>query len=449
MQELAHAPERDHSSAPLVSNSVIHQRLLPAASRFLFAYLILYCLPGHGRVSLLAALPVGGSKLVSLFDKPWRQLCPWVAVHVFHLSGPVTKYHPTGSGDTTLDYIQIAVFSVLAALIALVWSVLDRGRLDGAVYPWVRLVVRFTLGFTLLYYGFSKIYPLQFPAPDFSRLTESYGESSPMGLLWAFMGASPAYEMFSGMMEALAGMLLLFRRTSTLGALVATAVMLNIVVLNFCYDVCVKLYSLHLLSMSVFLLVPDVGALWEFFILRRISKLEGVWIPRFERRWLRTAAVVLQIVVVSSVLFNIISGEYRTYKATVQSASLRAPIYGMWDADSGNSNTSLDSSRTQADFQWRRLMVDRSGRIGVRTLDDRLLRFTMTQDQSKQSLKLQGWRNDHAGEFSYRRLDDQHLLLVGTLDHQPLRLQLHRSAPHEFLLTTRGFHWINEDPYNR
>lgn len=444
MSELADAPEQDHSAAPLVSNSIIQQSLLHIASRFFLAYMILYCLPGRGRASLLAALPVVGWKWHWLAAKPWLGLCSWVAVHGFRLSGPPTKFHPTGSGDTTLDYIQIVVFSVLAALSAIAWSAFERSRRQAAPYPWVLLVVRLTVGFTLLYYGFRKIYPTQFPAPDFSRLTETYGESSPMGLLWTFMGASRAYEMFSGLMEAVAGTLLLFRRTSTLGALFATAVMLNIVVLNFCYDVPVKLYSLHLLWMSLFLLVPDVGPLWEFFVLRRTSRLEGVSIPRFERRWSRITAVVAQIVVVISIfLTNIFSG-YTTYKETVQSASQRTPLYGMWDADSVNS----DGARTQGDFQWRRVMVDRTGRIGVRTVDDRLLRFTMVQDQSKQTLKIRGWRNDHAGEFSYQLLDQQHLLLVGTLDHQPLRLQFHHSPPREFLLTTRGFHWISEDPYN-
>ena len=38
-----------------------------------------------------------------------------------------------------------------------------------------------------------------------------------MGLLWTFMGHSPAYSAFTGAAEALAGALLLFRRTTLLG----------------------------------------------------------------------------------------------------------------------------------------------------------------------------------------------------------------------------------------
>jgi hypothetical protein len=40
-----------------------------------------------------------------------------------------------------------------------------------------------------------------------------------MGILWTFMAASTGYTIFAGLAEAVAGLLLLFRRTSTLGAL--------------------------------------------------------------------------------------------------------------------------------------------------------------------------------------------------------------------------------------
>jgi uncharacterized membrane protein YphA (DoxX/SURF4 family) len=232
----------------------------------------------------------------------WRTICPWVAVHVFHLSGPATQYHPTGSSDTTLDYIRVFCYATVAALVAVIWSMLDRSeRRDQILYPWLLLIVRFYLAAVLLFYGATKVYDLQFPAPDFARLSETFGEASPMGFLWAFMGASPIYQMFSGWAELVPGVLLLFRRTTTAGALLAVAVMGNVVALNFCYDVPVKLFSSHLLLMALFLLIPDIAPLWKFLILRQVSKLEGVWIPRFERRALRIATRVLQVLVIGSI----------------------------------------------------------------------------------------------------------------------------------------------------
>jgi hypothetical protein len=48
----------------------------------------------------------------------------------------------------------------------------------------------------------------QFPAPTQDRLMQSYGDSSPMGLLWTFMGASEPYTMFVGFAEMISGILL-------------------------------------------------------------------------------------------------------------------------------------------------------------------------------------------------------------------------------------------------
>ena len=159
---------------------------------------------------------------------------------------------------------------------------LDRRRPNyQTLYAHLRLLVRFTLAFTMLSYGFAKLYPLQFVPPFMTTLTETYGESSPMGILWTFMGASAAYTRFCGMAEVTAGLLLLFRRTTVVGALVATGAMLNVAALNFCYDVPVKLYSVHLVLMSIFLLIPESMALMRFFFTRQAAELERAPLPRF------------------------------------------------------------------------------------------------------------------------------------------------------------------------
>ena len=169
--------------------------------RFLFCYYLLYMAPAHGSANLLEMLP-GTSWLTRPYMKMWDGVETWVAVHVFHLSGEVTTRFLTGSGDTTLDYIELLCFVVLALCAALVWSVLDRRRLEyRRLHSWLRVLVRYTLAVTMFTYGFAKIFPLQFRTPGFARLMEPYGEFSPMGALWWFMGASTAYIIFSGAAE--------------------------------------------------------------------------------------------------------------------------------------------------------------------------------------------------------------------------------------------------------
>ncbi|MGA3200878.1 MAG: hypothetical protein ABSF12_00120 [Bryobacteraceae bacterium] len=413
--------------------------------RFAFVYLICYCWPGTGRTNLLDAIPNfgigalnenGSLRLTSLLEVPWRALCPWVAVRIFHLQGAVTKYHPTGSGDTTLDYILVFCFATIAVFATLIWSVLDRRRSNyRTLYAWLRLLVRFTLAFTLLAYGFAKVYPLQFSPPFLWKLTETYGESSPMGILWTFMGASVAYTKFCGLAEVLGGGLLLFRRTATVGALVAMADMSNVVMLNFAYDVPVKLYSSNLLLMSLFLLIPDVSALTRFFFLDEPSRLQGVWVPKFERRHLRTAAITLQAVVICSVLYNNIWGGYTYLKSNSRK---NAPLYGIWNADSFT-----------GPIGWRQLTIHIPRFLVVRDAGGERVNFSSTYDESKHTLKLSSPQSKQEGEFTYSQPDPQHLTLRGNLNGNPVVADFHRFDDSRLLLTSRGFHWINEDPFNR
>jgi hypothetical protein len=153
------------------------------AFRLAFVYLILY----NWQSLFDYSTPFNTGPLDRLAQAPIRALCPWVAVHGFHLSGPVTQYHPTGSGDTTPDYVQLFCFCAISLTVAIFWSVLDRQRPNyDTLHAWLRVIVRLTLAATLLDYGFEKVIDLQMPAPNLSRLTETFGQASPMGLLWTF-----------------------------------------------------------------------------------------------------------------------------------------------------------------------------------------------------------------------------------------------------------------------
>jgi hypothetical protein len=97
----------------------------------------------------------------------------------------------------------------------LIWSRFDRRRTRyGRVYSWFRVFVRFALGSTLIGYGFAKVFPLQMPAPQLTRLLEPYGNFSPMGVLWYSIGASFSYERFVGLVKAIAGGCCSFRARS-------------------------------------------------------------------------------------------------------------------------------------------------------------------------------------------------------------------------------------------
>lgn len=235
-----------------------------AIIRFLVVYFVAYIFPFP-----LDLIPYGGILWKSFSDFAFSQV--ETISKSFQGSDYAGLVRPNGSGDTTYNYIQVFFFLITALVIAAIWSVADRKkRLDyHRLFFWFLILLRYYLALMMISYGLAKVFKTQFPFPSPLRLTQPYGDSSPMGLLWTFMGYSTAYNVFTGLGEFVGGVLLFFRRTTMLGALIVIVVMSNVVALNFTYDVPVKLFSIHLLLMAFIILTPDLPRIIHFFLTRQ------------------------------------------------------------------------------------------------------------------------------------------------------------------------------------
>ncbi|HEY6392026.1 MAG TPA: hypothetical protein VIX89_12155 [Bryobacteraceae bacterium] len=409
--------------------------------RFVFAYLTLYNLAQAGY------LVPGIRALSDVYTRLWRPIAPWVAIHVFHLSGPVTVYPAVnGSGDTTLDYIQDLCFVVLAAVATLVWSVLDRKRGEYVrLHLSLRIGMRYVLALTLFSYGFAKVIPTQFIFPGFSRLIEPLGELSPMGLLWNFMGYSTPYIIFSGLAEVFGGALLLLRRTATLGAMASAAVLLNIVMLNFCYDVPVKLYSSNLLLMAIFLMTPDLGRLANMLVLNRPTQPAKLDWPAFNKRWMRQAMLTVKVLFIGYFVVMTVKERLDGYKNFVVGRT-KAPLYGLWEVESFARNGMELPPLTTDTNRWKRVIVQSPAGMSIRMMDDSADGYSTSYDAAKNSVTLTAAADKtKKNVFAYSWLGADHLVLTG----DGLAVKLRKVDRSKFLLVNRGFHWINERPFNR
>ncbi len=274
------------------------------AFRWLFVYLLLFCLGPTA-------------------NWLWRRFVPWVGDFL----GVDAVYRINGSGDTTFHYVLVLSYLVLALAATFVWSLVDHKRPHyHGLYLGLRVLVRLVLGLMLITYGAAKVFPMQFPPLSLYRLVQTFGDASPMGLLWTFMGASMTYTIFCGMTELLGGVLLFFRRTTTLGALVSIAVMTQVAVLNFSYDVPVKLISCHLLAMSVFLAAADARRLANLFVLNRTAGPAPMGTVLQSPR-LRRAGFVLKVLLLAVVA---VASLYPSYLRS-QARLVKGPLTGIWD----------------------------------------------------------------------------------------------------------------------
>jgi hypothetical protein len=417
-------------------NEQLQQRWHPfvrTGFRFAFVYLLLYNLPFP-----LTAIPYV-DKAAEWYNSLWSWIVPRVARAAFNKE-VATVFN--GSGDRTFDYLLVACLLLIALVITVIWTVLDRKRLGyPTLYRWLNLYVRFSLGTTMIGYGAFKVISSQFVAPSLERLMQSYGDSSPMGLLWTFMGASEPYTMFVGFAEMIAGILLFPRKTSTLGALMSVGVLSNVVALNFSYDVPVKLYSMHLLAMAIFLLLPDARRLANFFILNRPAECVREQ-PLFRRTvWHRGALVLASLFVITVVGMSL----YQSYDQRQFLMSRRSPLYGIWEVEEFSLGQSTPAASNQ---RWQRIIFDIPNRITVQTPADPHQRFSLQLDQDKRTLTLRKREDPNWNTvLTYEQVSPEVMTLAGALNGSALTARLRRSEERKFLLTDRGFHWINEAPF--
>ena len=407
----------------------------------MFAYLVLYNFP----------FPIGALPLTdparAWYDKLWHVVVPWFAAHVLHLPKPITIFS-NGSGDTTYDYVLVLLFVLLAATATLVWSLLDRRATPQPRLAFgLRVYVRYVLAYALLSYGAFKVIQTQFPYPPLDRLVEPYGEFSPMGVIWSWMGISYAYNLFAGLAEMVSGFLLFFRRTVMLGGLLAIAVMSNVVMINFAFDVPVKLYSSHLLLMAVFLVAPDARRLVDACVLNR-GMTSAELGAAFDTRRMHIAGMVAKTLLV---LAGVI-GPLWTSRSFSRQIAVRPPLYGIWEVDSFVRGRDALPALVGDSVRWRRFVVSYPGGASVRLLNDSTRGYRVTADTVKHTLVLSSRRDSSfklALAYARGGARNDSLRLDGMLNGDSLHVRLHRLDENRFLLVNRGYHWINEFPLNR
>ena len=174
--------------------------------------------------------------------------------------------NPEISSDSAAMYVQVLLLFVLSLMFALLVSGSARwtGKREKA-FAFFRMLFCFFIAVVMMKYGFDKIFKAQFYQPEPNILFTPLGKVSKDLLFWSSMGTSYPFNVLSGLMQLIPALLLLFRRTRTLGLMACTAVLIHICSINFCFDISVKIYSCLLLFLAVLSLAPNAMILFRFF----------------------------------------------------------------------------------------------------------------------------------------------------------------------------------------
>lgn len=420
-----------------------------AAFRFLALYLPLQVAPWRW----LAALP-GAGGLVDAVDGAIDAAVRAANAHVFHVRAVLVPVN--GSGDTSWAWAHLLLAASVALAGSVAWSGLARRRAYPHAAYWGRTLVRGYVASHALSYGLIKVFPAQMPFPTPSQLATPLGDFLPMRLQWVTVGYAGPYQSFAGATELLAGLLLLYRPTTTLGALAATGAFANVAMLNLAYDIPVKLFSLHLLACSVLLLACDAPRLAALFLRNRAVGPSTLFDPPVDSARARRARAVAKAVL--AVLWLALPAwQARAYHDRLVHPAPAHPLAaGLHDVRTFVRNGDTLPPLAGDPRRWRDVAIDGAASGSVGATDARFWMrygrgyFRYAADTARRTLVAwrTSFRQDSVPLFTarYAPLPGGATRLSFRFAGDTLDVELVPSA-RRFALETRPFHWLSE--YNR
>ncbi|WP_299530197.1 hypothetical protein [Ulvibacterium sp.] len=441
------------------------------AFRFVFIFFLLFIAFLDWSVNPILSYLYYYGPLSAVLDS----VISWIGQDLFQI--PYTLISPYDGEHNDRTYVYLLYFTMVVAAVigAVIWSFLDRKRQSyNVAYYWLSTIIRYYLAFTMFLFALEKFFKMQFPDLGYYTLTERVGDMSPMHLAWAFFGYSYGYNIFMGMAEC-AALLLLFRRTTTIGAILTMGALANVIAVNYSYDVHAKMYPTALFIMALFLFLRDALRIAQFFLSGKAVALPAIKAPAFQKKWMKTSKTVLKCLVIACFLIFQVS-DYMGYKqSTEERIQAKSEYSGLYDIESFVVNE--DTLSHEHPLRWRQLIIgdrlleavrfkgDSVAFIRVPVAKKEVIVYGNPTDLSEKMQRVyneKGMTDDtwmkmdsilkarqKISSFNFEIPDSVTLKLKGKIKNDSVHItaKKRRIDLNDFRLLKRRFHWINEASY--
>lgn len=219
--------------------------------------------------------------LLQCLPLDWNYYKHLFSLHVtaFQYWFGLSKYFPQFIAADAIAKWDIASFAnwfialAIAVAGAVVWHYWNRTQKNyDHLYYGLRVVLRYRLAVGVIGYGLIKLFALQFPQPALSDLHTPYGDFLPWKIYYLTTGFGKAgYQQLIGFVEITSGLLLLYRRTASLGAALALLLLANILAANFAYELGNHVYAAYLLVLAAAILWYDVPRLFSLVVKNKFT----------------------------------------------------------------------------------------------------------------------------------------------------------------------------------
>jgi hypothetical protein len=222
------------------------------------------------------------------------------------------------------------------------------------------------------------------------------GEFSSAQFVGIWLGVSPVFQTLGGLVEVVAGLLLLGVRTTTLGALIAVGCIINSLMLHLCFGGSPWLTDAILLLPATYLVLLDWRVLFDLLLLDRPTTPTPI-----ETAWETPQTRKLGLALKTAILIYFIYADGFQMIRIKQDANAQSELSGAYSVAS--------FSPPDADLQhrWRVAAIDRyAERLAVRTMDGAGTTFQI------QPVVAPGARTGHREHVAAVAMLRDHLALV-------------------------------------
>ncbi len=405
--------------------------------RFIFLYFVLYIYPY-------------GFEYIRNFDREsisfWKEITIWFGESFLNWEFDREKLY--NGFDSKYDYSRFLLITILSFLGSFFWYFIDykfKFEYNLKIQTLLRTILRYHVGLTLIIYGFSKVFMLQFGEMNINTMENSIGDHNAMRFLWVFMSYSKFYTMTTGWIEVIGGFLLLFRKTTFLGSIILFIAMVNVVLLDIGYDVRVKMFAIHLLLMNLILLGNNLKGLLNFIVFNKPTS-ANIEHSLFTSKRNKKVMYILKGVLLSgfTIMFyfnysdRISSSKNNNYPTLTMSHEVKSHII--------NKDTLDQTSKKK----WKNISINgnswNSESLRITDYDNQKTTYSFKADTILKTIEFYPFK-DFGSEpysFSYKELPNKEFVFEGTYKNDSILILTKFKTLEDYPLTANKIKWITD-----
>lgn len=221
--------------------------------------------------------------------------------------------------DSSVLYSLLFVLILLSVIISSIVIFLPQINYKNTTEI-IKKISAIYIALILFKYGVFKLFQTQFYTPEPNILFTPLGFLDKDILYWSTMGTSYSYNLFMGIVEITASILILFNKTRVLGLLISLGTIINILAVNIGFNISVKAFAFFLLFLNLLLLSENIKNLFVFFVFGKSAKLNQSQISNINSKYYTAIKTFIVLMVLLESFYPQISNFFSKQNETKASA---------------------------------------------------------------------------------------------------------------------------------